>query len=108
MEASQEEERYKQFESLRERFKVSVASPKTAPPPKDRPRSGNTKKRAASYDPRGNAPPLMPLVEEGDQIQQGLYTNQVDERLQKLSVSEVSAVYSQHAWKLSTKIVQCS
>ncbi len=90
MAVSQEEERYKQFESLIERFKVatpSLAGPKTAPPAhKERTRLSSTHKKR---DPRSNAPPLIPLVEEGDQTQQDLYANcyPVDERLQKLAVS---------------------
>ena len=86
MALSKEEESYKQFTSLREKFSKPVVT-KQEVQRQDKPRTATGRLRRANYDPRANAPPLMPLVEEGDQIQQELHPSSVDERLKKLSVS---------------------
>lgn len=89
MAESKAEQSYKKFTSLRDRF----GGPGTQKSVRDdsrhlqkrleRPHSAG--KRRSGYEPRANAPPLVPLVEEGDQIQQELYL--VDERLAKLTVT---------------------
>ncbi len=85
MAVSKEEERYKQFESLREKFSTpAAAAQEPAAQHRERARPSSAGKRR---DPRSMAPPLMPLVEEGDQIQLDLYAAPVDERLTKLAVS---------------------
>ena len=86
MALSKEEESYKHFTSLREKFSKPAVT-KQEVQKQDKPRTATGRSRRGNHDPRANAPPLMPLVEEGDQIQQGLHTSSVDERLKKLSVS---------------------
>lgn len=62
MSESKAVEDYKIFESLRNRF-----SDATSPPPRPEPRKASKRR----FDPR-NAPPLVPLIEEGDQLQEAM------------------------------------
>ena len=91
MAESEAEQNYKVFTSLRDKF-GGPGTQKSIPDDShhhqvqkrlERPHSAG--KRRPGYEPRTNAPPLMPLVEEGDQIQQELYL--VEERLTKLTVT---------------------
>ena len=62
MSESKAAEDYKVFESLRNRFSDSNNN---SSPSRPEPRK-QSKRR---FDPRSNAPPLVPLIEEGDQLQ---------------------------------------
>lgn len=62
MSESKAAEDYKQFESLRNRFSDTNGS---SSPSRPEPRKSSKRR----FDPRANAPPLVPLVEEGDQPQ---------------------------------------
>lgn len=62
MSESKAAEDYKVFESLRNRFSDANSNPS---PSRSEPRKAGKRR----FDPRANAPPLVPLVEEGDQPQ---------------------------------------
>lgn len=64
------EEKYRAFESLRSRFGGSGGSGKTGLDQDYRAQQQIKSKRRAGTrpDPRSNAPPLVPLVEEGDAV----------------------------------------
>jgi len=66
---SKEDESYKQFKSLRDKFSSPANGSKSnvSITHSDKPRNVPHKPRRAGYDPRANAPPLLPLVEEEDQ-----------------------------------------
>lgn len=67
------EENYKAFESLRDRFGGGAGSAQNPAVLQLRRESSGSKRRSGSRtDPRSNAPPLVPLVEEEDQLQEVL------------------------------------
>jgi len=68
---SEAAESYRAFESLRNRFGEAKSSRKFNVLPSRLTPKGRT-------DPRSNAPPLVPLVEEGDQIQAALFHERRD------------------------------
>ena len=53
--------KYREFESLKSRFVTEQRKDSRSQQQQLRPGSGNSKRR---HDPRANAPPLVPLVEE--------------------------------------------
>ena len=63
MSESKAAEDYKAFESLRNRFKDESGS--SSSPSRPEPRKSGKRR----FDPRANAPPLVPLIEEGDILQ---------------------------------------
>lgn len=70
MSESKAAEDYKVFESLRNRFSdVNISS--SSPPPRPEPRKSSKRR----FDPRSNAPPLKPLIEEGDQLQEAMVSD---------------------------------
>lgn len=79
------EESYRVFSSLRAKFSGPVPT-KTAKDSSTHPQQGRSasgKRRHSSYETRAATLPLVPLVEEGDQLQGELYL--IDQRLAKLS-----------------------
>ena len=69
MSESKAAEDYKNFESLRNRF--SDANSTSSPPTRPEPRKSSKRR----FDPRSSAPPLVPLIEEGDQLQEVLVSS---------------------------------
>ncbi len=69
MSESKAAEDYKNFESLRSRFSDAnnIISSSNSPT-----RSEPRKSSKRRFDPRTNAPPLKPLIEEGDQLQEAM------------------------------------
>ena len=74
MTESKAELKYREFESLRSRFGEDEKREAVKEPQKQRFRRESAGKRrpysANGHDSRANAPPLVPLVEEGDQQDQ--------------------------------------
>lgn len=71
MSESKAAEDYKIFESLRNRFSDVTVSCSSSPPSRPEPRKSSKRR----FDPRSNAPPLKPLIEEGDQLQEALVSD---------------------------------
>ena len=69
MSESKAAEDYKVFESLRSRFSDAnnIISSSNSPT-----RSEPRKSSKRRFDPRSSAPPLKPLIEEGDQLQEAM------------------------------------
>ena len=68
MSESKAAEDYKVFESLRSRFSDANIISSSSPPTRPEPRKSSKRR----FDPRSNAPPLKPLIEEGDQLQEAM------------------------------------
>ena len=69
MTESKAAESYEAFESLRNRF----GGAKKPDGVDTHPHQGKAVKQKRRFDPRANAPPLVPLLEEGDQEQETVY-----------------------------------
>ena len=63
-------ESYQAFESLRNRF---GGAKKPAGVDAHAHQGKAAKQKPRRFDPRANAPPLVPLLEEGDQVQETLF-----------------------------------
>lgn len=73
MSESKAAEDYMVFESLRNRFSDAnnIVSSSSSPTRPSEPRKSSKRR----FDPRSNAPPLRPLIEEGDQLQEAMVSS---------------------------------